>query len=373
MYSVEILADSKRVGSPHRITTMKVTFPRYLLAEFNTHRMFSRNSASSRAIPFEKLLKTVKENPFIPIAWQKDHSGMQGTEYFTDKELIENNVLDWLYGRDKAIETAIRLSETGVTKQIVNRKLEPYMWHTCIVTATEWENFFFLRCPKYTIGDIRTTGEAGVGVEVKTYRSRKDTLKELPNLSELDRHGWLKANLSGAEIHFQEIAEMMWDAYNESTPKELQPGEWHIPLGDKIDNALLQTYIDKIIATKGYESISTDFLVQYTNNSYPDALKVKIATARCGRVSYTTVGEEGKPDNYEKDVDLHDRSVKNAHWSMFEHCAQCMDDTEMKINMGVVLHIKDGVKSYQNVLGVCGNFIGFTQYRKMFTNENVTK
>ena len=78
--SAQIVADSKNEFGD-RITTMLVTFPRYILAELNTHRMFSKNSASSRAIPFVKMLKSVKENPFIPIAWQKDHPGMQGTEY----------------------------------------------------------------------------------------------------------------------------------------------------------------------------------------------------------------------------------------------------------------------------------------------------
>src|ERR1035437_3905890 len=80
--SAKVIADSKNKFG-NRITTMVVTFPRYILAELNTHRMFSKNSASSRAIPFERLLKSVEENPFIPIAWMKDHKGMQGTEYFT--------------------------------------------------------------------------------------------------------------------------------------------------------------------------------------------------------------------------------------------------------------------------------------------------
>lgn len=78
MISAKVIADS--ILKPDydnnpvsRITTMIVTFPRFILAEFNTHRMFSRNSASSRAIPFEKMLEVVQNNPFIPIAWQKHH------------------------------------------------------------------------------------------------------------------------------------------------------------------------------------------------------------------------------------------------------------------------------------------------------------
>lgn len=85
MIQAQVIADSKNEFG-NRITTMVVTFPRYILAELNTHRMLSKNSASSRAIPFEKLLKSVRENPFIPIAFQKNHTGMQGTEYFKGEE-----------------------------------------------------------------------------------------------------------------------------------------------------------------------------------------------------------------------------------------------------------------------------------------------
>ena len=79
--SAKVIADSKNEFG-NRITTMIVTFPRFILAELNTHRMMSRNSASSRAIPFEKMLEAVSNNPFIPIAWQKDHNyrGIYGIE-----------------------------------------------------------------------------------------------------------------------------------------------------------------------------------------------------------------------------------------------------------------------------------------------------
>jgi thymidylate synthase ThyX len=84
MIQAKIVADSLNPQGD-RLTTFIVTFPRIILAEFNTHRMFSRNSASSRAIPFDKMVKSVQENPFIPIVWQKDHKGMQGKEYLTDE------------------------------------------------------------------------------------------------------------------------------------------------------------------------------------------------------------------------------------------------------------------------------------------------
>jgi len=225
MYKAEILADSINPQGD-RITTMKITFPRIMLAEFNTHRMFSRNSASSRAIPFNKMVKMVEENPFIPIAWQKEHKGMQGTEYFTDNEMPNNIEPDWfktrwLEAKDSAVKQAIIFNKAGVTKQLCNRLLEPFMWHTVIVTAGKegLDNFFELRCPQYSI------------ITQKTLKSKKDLIKDLNGIdvglnTDLD---WLKINKSQADIHIQAIAEIMWDEINSSTPKQLKAGEWHIP------------------------------------------------------------------------------------------------------------------------------------------------
>lgn len=98
-------------------------------------------------------------------------------------------------------------------------------------------------------------------------------------------------------------------------------------------------------------------------------IMLKIATARCARVSYTVVGEEGKEPNYENDVKLHDRLAESGHWSPFEHCAKAMnfgefDNSFHKGNSG------DGPEFYSN--GWSGNFRGFVQYRKMFNNENIS-
>ena len=153
LISAEVVADSlNQFGE--RITTMKLVFPRIILAEFNTHRMFNRNSASSRAIPFKKMLKMVQEQPFIPIAWQRDHKGMQGSEYLVDKKDIEYAIGTWLHQKDRAIEDAkILNSGANVTKQLCNRLLEPFMYHTVLLTATEFDNFFKLRTPVYEIDD----------------------------------------------------------------------------------------------------------------------------------------------------------------------------------------------------------------------------
>jgi len=108
--SAKIIADSKNEHG-QRITSFVLTFPRHILAELNTHRVFSRNSASSRAIPFKRMVEKCKEDPFIPIAWQKDHSGMQGTEYFTERE-ADSLCLEqcWDVSKNNAITMATTLS-----------------------------------------------------------------------------------------------------------------------------------------------------------------------------------------------------------------------------------------------------------------------
>ena len=49
-YHAEVLIDSVNPAG-QRLTTFVLRFPRFVLSEFNTHRMFSRNASSSRAIP----------------------------------------------------------------------------------------------------------------------------------------------------------------------------------------------------------------------------------------------------------------------------------------------------------------------------------
>ena len=147
----KIIADSISPQG-HRITSMLLTYPRFIHGELLTHRMFSRNSASSRAIPFEKMVKMIEEDPFIPIAWQKDHKGMQGVEYLIDRK-HENAVYEWLKARDYAVKQAKMMNNDGVTKQLCNRLLEPFMWTTMLITGSKegWDNFHSLRNPIYEI------------------------------------------------------------------------------------------------------------------------------------------------------------------------------------------------------------------------------
>ncbi len=148
----EIVAHSRNQQGDE-LVSLSITFPRIILAEINKHRMLSSNTSSSRAIPFKKMVKVVQIGPFIPIAWQKAHSGMQGTEYFTDEKDISWFRMNHLKARDQAVERATDAFERGLTKQVVNRYLEPFMWTTMLITGSKegWDNFFRLRNPAYEL------------------------------------------------------------------------------------------------------------------------------------------------------------------------------------------------------------------------------
>ena len=150
--SATVVADSINPQGD-RLTSLLITFPRILLSEINTHRMLSKNTSSSRAIPFNKMVEAVETNPFIPIAWQKEHKGMQGTEYFTEEENTHKLTEGWLQARNSAIQIAEGLNNSKVTKQLCNRLLEPFMWTTMLITGSKegWDNFFKLRNPVYEI------------------------------------------------------------------------------------------------------------------------------------------------------------------------------------------------------------------------------
>lgn len=326
MYKAEIVADSI-MAAGHRITTMLVTMPRIILAEFNTHRMLSRNSASSRAIPFKKMLEAVTKDPFVPMKWMKQHPGMQGTEYLRDDDgedlggfvkvsshQAATNM--WLKGCEWAIQTAFMLDTHGVTKQVVNRLLEPFMWQTVLVTATEWENFFALR------------------------------------------------DDPAAEIHMQHVAHLMLETMNAAEPKLLKDGEWHVPFGNDID----QQEVMNIVTDNG------NIMFMFPPIEECRQTTVKIATARCAQTSYTVVGEEGKPLDYKKLIALHDRLAASGHWSPFEHCARAMSYEEYKYCMNGRFTVgKPGGRTEDYIRGPrgwCGNFRGWVQYRKTFKNEN---
>ena len=344
--SARIVADSVSPQG-HRITTFVLTYPRIIHAEVMTHRMFSRNAASSRAIPFKKMVEDIENDPFIPIAWQKDHKGMQGDKYETDPYYIEQNESFWLNARDMVCSKAKVMNLTNkVTKQLCNRLLEPFQWYTCLITATEFDNFFNLRCPQYYYEP-----------ENLYFESKKDWNKKwlecfdkLPYSPEEELMFFLNISKSGAEIHIQALAEAMWDARNESTPRKLQAGDWHIPFGDNMDEHDM------------FHALNLGDIKRWGIDSFRKELnkaKIKIATARCARLSYMTFDRE---IDYEKDIKLHDQLLESKHASAFEHCCKVLNEEEY-INLGKI--IPHSEKSYTFEKGWVDNIRGFISYRRI--------
>lgn len=130
---------------------------RFVLAELNTHRVFSRNSSSSRAIPIAKQIERVLEDPAVPMEFGANQKGMQAGEIVAD---TEGAMAAWLAARDAAVDHVRQLLDIGVHKQVTNRLLEPFMWQTVIVSSTDWENFFSQRCSPLAQPEIRLAAEA---------------------------------------------------------------------------------------------------------------------------------------------------------------------------------------------------------------------
>lgn len=222
-YHAKILLDS--IGpSGKRITTFELRYPRFVHAELMTHRLFSRNSASSRAIPIEKLIRQVLDEPASPVWWGKNQGGMQAREEL-DADALLHAKWQWLLGRDEAVATARALASHGVHKQIVNRVIEPWMFITVLVTATEYDNWFGLR-------------------------DHPDAQPEI---------AW--------------IARLMRKTREEHEPALLMAGEWHLPL---LDRAVREGGSDR--------GESFDLEVE---GFAPEDLKF-ISAGRCARVSYLT-------------------------------------------------------------------------------------
>lgn len=183
MISAKIICDSVNAQGK-RITTFLCTFNRWILAEQNTHRILSKNTASSRAIPLKKMIDAILNNTALPVSYGKNMKGMSANEEL-DSESIEK-VKKLIYRmRNYSISCVRRMETIGLHKQVGNRYLEPFSYTTSIVTGTDWANFFNLRV------------------------SNK------------------------AQPEFKELAKQMLICYKNSIPKSLKEGEWHLPFGDK--------------------------------------------------------------------------------------------------------------------------------------------
>lgn len=255
--------------SNYRITTMIVRFPRCILSEMNTHRVFSRNSASSRARSLKTTIKQVLEDPYIPL-FTENAKGMQGP-YITNSDQLTKAEMEWLFARDAAVKHALRMlmghkmdqidydpyevldlyydSYYGkdyegsripnVHKQTANRLLEPFMWHEMLITSSYWRNFFNLRMDE------------------------------------------------AAQPEIQAIATLMYEAMHESRP-DIFPE--HIPFVKREHHASQRALLHDL----------------------------KKSAAECARISYVDRSTAGTKDGSE---DLALRLLSKGHMSPFEHQA----------------------------------------------------
>lgn len=262
--SVKIIKDSiSEFGD--RITTFELEYHRYIHGELMTHRLFSRNAMSSRAVPIGKMIEQVRTNPAMPIHWGANQSGMQAEE-----ECSNTVDFDWHFGEakcrdiedawqesaDRASDMAERMSAAGYHKQIVNRILEPFQRMKTIITATEYDNFFYLRCHK------------------------------------------------DAQPEIKALADIMKDLMEKSSPDVLKAGQWHIPYVESCEEG----YYIKDPDNEGVSPLSLE-----------EALKVSASC--CAQVSYRLLD-----NSVDKAVKIYDKLIesKPAHSSPFEHQAKVM-------------------------------------------------
>lgn len=258
----------------HVLSTLLLRYPRFIHAELMTHRAFSRNAASSRAIPVAKLIEDVRTNPAIPLFWGKNRPGMQAKEECAERLFLPSYPPSvsrkdaWLAARDQAIAIAQAFADAGYHKQIVNRLLEPFAHITVLVSATEWDNFLELR--------DHPDAEPHIQMLAKKIRKRLDRTDEI---------------------------------------QTLQPGEWHLPFASDKASKLAVTAALR-------EGHHPDFVPHKSQQI--ESLK-KLSTARCASVSYKTV--DGFDMTLERAIALHDKLVssKPIHASPAEHVAQADD------------------------------------------------
>lgn len=287
--SAEMLAHSITENGAEAVS-MRVVMPRIVLAEFNKHRKLGSNTSSSRAIPIRKMIKHVKQNMFYPLYYGKNQSGMQAKEELTGFKKFVVRTLWRLYGLS-ACNMALLFNAIGLHKQIANRILEPFMYITVIFTGTDIKNFLMLR--------------------------------DHPDAQ--------------PEIHY--VAQVIKNAYNNSTPKLLKMGEWHLPLVNEVEK--LELNIDD---------------------------QIILSAARCASTSYTTV--DGKELNVDVARTIYSKLTHSnpIHASPFEH--QLTPDLLYSIEYRL-----SGKRNYKTTTVWAnpdkhGCTIGFIQNRKMIENES---
>lgn len=174
----KIIAKSYNPYLDTTICTFELDYWRAIHAELLTHRMFNKNSQSSRAVPITAVIKLVAENPAGPQFWGANQAGMQASQEVQDIAAAKEA---WKRAANRAVDSALELNSLGLHKQIVNRVLEPFCNIKVVLTATDFNNFWWLR------------------------------------------------NHEAAQPEFKYLAEEMHDLYNSTPSENLLYGEWHVP------------------------------------------------------------------------------------------------------------------------------------------------
>lgn len=306
----KVIADSIGPKS-RRLTTLQLKYPRFIHAEFMTHRHFSRNASSSRAIPVEKQIEMLLEDTAMPIHWGKNQSGMQAEHESSARVMVPGVICTtegretmpismspqeaWNEARDRAVEVARAYVAAGYHKQVVNRILEPFSHISVVCTSSQYDNFFSLR-----------------------------------------RH-------KDAQPEIKALADAMHAAMAVSSPRMLGAGEWHLPY----------------VTDKEREYADSAENIQYSDVPVSHDDLIKASVARCARVSYLT--HDGKKPSLEADLKLYDRLVGSVplHASPAEH--QATPDE--------VIFNEADVPTYENP-HLSGNLQGgWIQYRKALPGE----
>lgn len=222
MITAEIIADSISEAGK-RITTFELEYPRFIHSELMTHRVFSRNSASSRAIPLSKMIKLVWSNPAMPVHWGRNQKGMSAKHELTGIKLKLVKKI-WSVSGKVMCGFAYFLNKIGLHKQVANRILEPWSHIKVVVTSTEYDNFFYLR------------------------------------------------NHPDAQPEIQDLARKMLKKYNERAPMKLKDGEWHLP------------YIPTLFTNDKEQRITYASPDTFQEISLSEAKK--ISASLCAQISY---------------------------------------------------------------------------------------
>ena len=336
--NVKIIADSIN-ESGNRLTTFELEYPRLIHSEILTHKMLCSNSASSRAIPFPKMLEQLTAKP---ARFGKNKSGMQDEGISFDAKVKgtwgESKISPeeaWNDAKDSAIYMAKNFHEAGYHKQITGRLTEPFQMMKTVISGTEWPNFFWLR------------------------------------------------NDSAADPTLHELARCMQEARDESVPQLLKAGEWHLPYVDYFqevvgydgeDNSVLgkrQFYVGILQSHSGNADNNFDLL------TIDQAIKV--SCARTAAVSF-----RNEDYGLEKCLEVYARLIgdERKHASAMQHCATPMG--KQVENIGTHMTRKDYINipsdpsswekgishSDRNRKLWSAQYCGFIMHRKTIPGEN---